>query len=134
MTQHFSMAEVIRRNREAGFHFFDPASKRFFRSIIGRRIYQGPGGVFFLTSEQFVGSTYTAPRCYSVRRFDAATGDVRTVGEFNVLDRITAARLAKKAATGAIRPRDIDEWRKARDLAAVQMREGEVRQCGLSSI
>jgi hypothetical protein len=95
MTQNFNMAEIIRRNHEAGLHFFDPESKRFFNSAIGRRVFEGPGGVFFITSERFVGSTYTAPRRYTVRHFDPRTADVRTAGEFNVLDREAAARLAR---------------------------------------
>lgn len=125
MTQFFSMAEVIRRNHEAGRHFFDPAAKRFFRSVIGRRVYQGPGGVFFLTSEQFEpGEGEPWPRRYTLRRFEPATGEVVTAGEFCVLDRMTAGRLVRKAAAGAIGPRDVDEWRKARERAEVELRAG----------
>mgnify|MGYP001561920126 CR=1 FL=1 len=121
MTKFYDMAEIIRRNERAGFHFFDPDSKRFFRSRIGSTVYQGPGGIFFTTSERFEGSTYTAPRRYTLRRFDPETGHVGKVGEFNVLSRSQAVRLAKKAAAGAVGPRDIDEWRKAREAADQQM-------------
>lgn len=111
------MADIIRRNREAGRHFFDPAARRFFRSVIGRHVYQGPGGVFFVTSERFGGPIETAPRRYTLRHFDPKTADVRTAGEAHVLDRETAEHLARKAAAGAIGPRDVDEWRKAKERA-----------------
>ena len=114
------MAEIIRRNREAGLHFFDPASRRFFHSVIGRRVYQGPGGVFFVTSERFGGPFDEVPRRYTLRHFDPRTGDVRTAGEAHVLDRETAEHLARKAAAGAIGPQDINEWRSAKEKAELE--------------
>ena len=114
------MAEIIRRNREAGRHFFDPAVRRFFRSVIGRRVYQGPGGVFFVTSERFGGPVGKAPRRYTLHHFDPRTGDVRTAGEGHVLYRETAEYLARRAAAGAIGPREIDLWRSAKEKAELE--------------
>ena len=88
-------------NRQVGHHFFDVGTKRFFRSRIGRNVYEGSGGVYFVTSEQFEGSNGSrAPRRYTVRRFDPATAHIDTVGEFNVLSAAQAQRMAAKLATG----------------------------------
>lgn len=82
-------------------HFFSSDANRFFRSRYGETVYQGPGGVYFITSEQFVGSTDdAAPRRYTVRQFIPETGSVTTAGEFNQLSRSQAVRLAKQLSDG----------------------------------
>jgi hypothetical protein len=66
-----------------GGHFFDADTMRFFRSRIGSRVFTGPGGIFFVTSEQRTGMDGTErPRTYTVRQFNPLDGDIRTVGEF----------------------------------------------------
>jgi len=70
-----TLAEIRAANKAAGFYFFEPATLRFFDSRILRAVYQGPGGVYFITSEQFHGSGgYTAPRKHTVRKFNPETG------------------------------------------------------------
>lgn len=86
-------------NRQHGQHFFDADSKRFFRSRIGQDVYEGPGGIFFTTSEQF---DHKSPRLYTVRQFNPETGACKTVGEFQQYAsssgaRRAAERMAKKA-------------------------------------
>lgn len=96
-----TMADVKRSNREAGFHFFDRATMRFFDSRVESGLYRGPGGVYFITSEQFHGSTGSQARMFTVRKFDTATGDVDTCGKFNELRFIEDARdLARQLAKG----------------------------------
>lgn len=90
--------DIRTANRVRGFHFFSPDSMRFFRTRVGERVYQGPGGVYFVTSEQFVSPGYIDPRKYTVRRFNPDTGNVGTVGEFNALSRAAAHRRAEKLA------------------------------------
>ena len=88
-------------NRQAGWHFFEPGAMRFFDSRIGRTVYEGSGGVYFVTSEQFHGSGgYTAPRKYTVHRFDPKTGRISGVGDFNKSTRAVAVRLARRCANG----------------------------------
>jgi hypothetical protein len=77
--------DIRMADRAAGRFFFEPGTMRVFRSRIGRRVYQGPGGIFFITSEQFIGSTGATPRKYTVRRFVPKPVDIRTVGGFNNL-------------------------------------------------
>ncbi len=102
----FTMYDIELRNRQKGFHWFDPSSKRFFRSRYGQAVYHGPGGIYFVSSEQFVSSTgKTSERAFTVRSFNPETGDVRSVGEFNVLTRTRAKTLAVKCAAGKVAPR-----------------------------
>jgi NADPH-dependent ferric siderophore reductase len=67
--------------RDCGNHFFDPDSMRFFDSRILSRVY---GGRYFVTSEQFHGTTGSEPRRYTVRIVTYENGrfDIDTVGEF----------------------------------------------------
>ena len=79
-----------------GGHWFDRSTMRFFRSMLSRSAYVGPGGVYFVSSEQFDDG---ARRAYTVRAWRGS--DVATVGDFNVASRETALARAKAAAAGA---------------------------------
>lgn len=70
--------DIELRNRQAGFFWFEPATKRFFKSRVSETVYEGPGGVFFVSSEKGP----SGRRMYSVRRFNKETGDISTAGEF----------------------------------------------------
>ncbi len=54
-TVKYTISDIKNINAAFGLHFFEPATLRFFRSQIERGVYQGPGGVYFITSEQFIG-------------------------------------------------------------------------------
>ena len=97
-----TMADIRYANRSKGFHFFDRAAMRFFDSRVVSAPYQGAGGCFFITSEQFHGSGgYSAPRKFTIRQFDPISGDVGTAGQFNEILHIEDARLlARKLAKG----------------------------------
>lgn len=57
--------DVRAANKNAGFHFFDPSSMRFFMSRVSKRVHPLPdGSVLFVTSEQF---DYESARLYTVR-------------------------------------------------------------------
>ena len=105
----YSIGDIKYWNRTRGFYFFERATMRFFRSRIASAPYHGKGGVFFITSEQFVGSDgHSAPRKYTVRRFDPLTGDCETAkytadgsSAFNELRHLSDARdIARKLARG----------------------------------
>ena len=53
-------------------HFFGRTTMRFFNSRILSAVYQGPGGIFFVTSERFD----ELPRHYTVRRFFPDQNDI----------------------------------------------------------
>lgn len=81
MSKFQTMNDVRRANKEHGHHFFEASSLRFFDSYIGRELIHGR---YFVTSEQFHGSTHTAPRLYTVRRVedDGSITDASTFKQF----------------------------------------------------
>lgn len=83
--------EIRAANAAAGFHFFEPATLRFFSSRVGRTVYSGTRGAYFVTSERDTVGGY--PRRYTVRRADE-TGRVETVGEFQGYATCAAAKRA----------------------------------------
>lgn len=94
--QDYTLYDIELENSQAGFHFFDPSAKRFFSSRILQDVYQGPGGIFFITSEQFDTSS---PRLYSVRQFFPDTKRIKTCGKFQGYRTTSAAkREAKRLA------------------------------------
>jgi hypothetical protein len=94
--------DIRRANAHAGKFFFSPGALRFFASRIGRAVHEGPGGIYFITSEQFETSNgWRDARRYTVRQFCPVTGEVDTVGPFNVQTRAQAARLARQLALKA---------------------------------
>lgn len=78
----------------SGSHWWDKDTMRFFGTRVSAQVYQGPGGVYFVTSEK----PPHGKRSYSVRQYHPRTKDVDTVGEFCELSRATAHRQASKLA------------------------------------
>lgn len=95
------MSEIrARYNPGEGRHFFDRSTMRFFRSKLPASGYEGPGGVFFVTSEQFAPSSGPAhPRRYTVRQL-VKEGDIDTIGDFNKMTADAARAMAKRLAAG----------------------------------
>ena len=78
-------------NKEAGQHWFDKDTMRFFDS----KIEAGPNKKdIFITSETI--GTRTCQRGYSLRQFDRETGKVETIGEMNDYSTLKEAREARK--------------------------------------
>lgn len=90
--------DIRRANNIRGLHFFERGTMRFFSSRIGQTVYQGVGGIYFVTSER--GPNADCKRLYTVRQFNPATADVKTVGPFNELTRARAIALATKLSLG----------------------------------
>lgn len=100
----WTVNEIKKAMREKGSHWFDPDTMRFFGTRVDRNVYQGTGGVYFVTSEWdgFRGQE-NGRRAYTVRQFTPDTCDIRTVdqiGKFPTLDK--AKRQAKKLAGDAL--------------------------------
>lgn len=85
--------DIKSKNRVLGHHFFERATMRFFKSRVLSDVFEGIGGTYFVTSEQFENQT----RRYTVRRM-LENGEIRTFGEFNKLSRAQALREAKRAS------------------------------------
>lgn len=90
--KYYSMNDIKRINKEKGFYFFSPDTMRFFKSRVGDSVFQGIGGIFFVTSEQF---DYDSERKYTVREFNPETGNIKTIGDFNELSYSQARSRAK---------------------------------------
>ncbi len=84
-----SIREIEAANTAAGYHFFEPATLRFFRSKVYPEVY-GQRGTYFVTSEQF---DARSPRLYTIRTIDWECR-ISTVGEFQQYPTLRAARKA----------------------------------------
>lgn len=82
-------------NKAAGLFYFEPDTMRFFKSRVLDFVAEGPGGVFFVTSEK----NESRPRLYSVREFNPTSADITTHGQFQEHD--TAAQARAEAARAA---------------------------------
>ena len=77
-------------------YFFNKDTIKFFKSRVLSEVYEGPGGIYFITSEK--GSDNI--RGYTVRHYDPITNDIRSVTQFNQLTKYYAIKEAKLAAKG----------------------------------
>ena len=97
MTTNYWTTEDIRDEmNRAGSHWWDKESMRFFGTRISTKLYQGDGGIYFVTSEQ----PPHGARKYSVRQYHPETTTIKTVGEFCQLSRSQACSLARRSADG----------------------------------
>src|SRR5260370_32870790 len=91
-------ADDIRRiMNAAGNLWFDADSMRFFGTRLCRAVYHGPGGIYFVTTEQ----PPHGQRRASVRQFyrdEAGKPQIRTVVPFCGLSRPQAQRAAARLA------------------------------------
>jgi hypothetical protein len=92
----YTMAAIKEVNKAHGGHWFDRSSMRFFDTRLGQTVYQGPGGIYFVTSEQFHDGAFHGARKFTVRQFNPETGDVETAGKFQAYTTGEGARAAAK--------------------------------------
>jgi hypothetical protein len=88
--------QIKARARAEGSHWFDPSTMRCFGSRVSSKVYDGPGGCYFVSSEQ----PPHGPREFSVRSFCKDTADIGTVGDFCSMSRGTAHAEAERQAAG----------------------------------
>lgn len=98
--EYVDMYDIELTNRQAGQHWFDADTKRFFSSRTSSHAFSGPGGVFFTSSEKCY--VEGSRRLYSVRQAIEGGKRIETVGEFQRFrSRSGAAAEAKRLALGA---------------------------------
>lgn len=92
-----SIEEVVLLSMNAGFRFFDADRMTFLRIRVHSRVYEGNGGIYFVTSESPRLTCGTGPRRYAIRRFLPKTGEVKTMEYVSsrLLAHSTAARIAR---------------------------------------
>jgi len=83
---------------DAGSHWWDSDSLYFFRCRVGEKVYQGPGGIYFVTSEK---SPWDS-RKHSCRQYIPSDKKIATIGEFCSMTRSGAHKLAKKMADASL--------------------------------
>lgn len=86
-----SVDDIVCYHRGKWFH---PSHMQFFKTRLLQVVYQGPGGIYFVTSEQGPSGV----RSYTVRQYDPETDKIYTQGVFNKLPRAAAIRNAKRYA------------------------------------
>lgn len=75
----WTIASIRAANRAAGGHWFDRQTMKHFGSRVLGYVYQGAGGVYFVSSERNRYDPSEGVR-YTVRRFDPVDADVYTAG------------------------------------------------------
>lgn len=88
--------KIKAHNAQAGYHFFDADTLRFFSSRISAEIHKGR---YFVTSEQHTSHIYgDSPRRYTIREYDPATGCVNTAQgcEFQEFATLAQAKAAMR--------------------------------------
>jgi hypothetical protein len=91
-----TMAEIRREyDPGEGRHWFDRGTMSFFGTRLPRTGRRGPGGTYFVTSEQ----PPHGDRRWSVRKL-VGPGEIETVGEFCAMTKAQAEMLAKRLAQG----------------------------------
>lgn len=90
-----SFDEFIQGNKDAGKHYFDKETMRFFDSKLVHASWNGDG--YFLTSEQFRGvNSPDGLRCWSIRKGNLHTFNVESIGEFQTYKSLARAKTALK--------------------------------------
>lgn len=90
-----SIGDIQRANAEAGQHYFEPDTMRFFSSRVSAGVH---GGRYFVTGERRGFDDYR--RAYTVR-IALDSGHVETVGEFLAYSSSAAAHRAAERAANA---------------------------------
>ncbi len=97
----WTIDQIREADQRAGRYFFSVDTMRFFSSRILPTVYEGPGGIYFITSEQFRGSDgISAPRKYTIRQFTPDPVEIRTVVGFSNMSKKQAQIIASVLAAG----------------------------------
>jgi len=102
--------------RAEGSHWFDPDSMQFFGSQIDSQVYQGPGGVYFVSSEKPPHDR----RKWSVRQFVPEGADIHTLGTFCGYGSLADAREAAREAAGQAAVTTEEKYHPVDDLEQLQ--------------
>jgi len=85
-------------SRAAGSHWFDPDTMRSFGTKILPTVYQGEGGIFFVTEDDQY--RRELPKMYTIRKWNPEDNSIHTEGEVASMTRKAAMKLARALATG----------------------------------
>ena len=95
MSNH-TILSIRKEMMENGSHWWDDDTLAFFLSKVGSYVYQGAGGIYFLSSEQPPGGE----RNWTVRKYDPVMFRISNASAFCELSESRAKELAKELAKG----------------------------------
>lgn len=98
MSRKWTINDIKQAMMDRGSHWWDASSMRFFRTTVASPVYQGPGGVFFVTRDK--SGFGDAPLRWTVRKFDPAELDIDTIGEVAGYRSAAAAQEEAKRLAG----------------------------------
>ncbi len=73
MDKRFTIEDIKRANKKAGYYFFKDDTMECFMSVIYPEVYHTEKGIFFISSERV-----PKIRVYKIREFNPETGSVGT--------------------------------------------------------
>ncbi len=79
-----------------GSHWWDHTTMRYFQSRISAEVFQGIGGIYFVSSERNRCSMYNDVRAYTVRCFDPDTLNLSNASDFGGYATRSGARIHAK--------------------------------------
>lgn len=88
---------IREHNKRAGGTWFDPGWMRWFNTTLSRNVYPTPTGGLFVASSRM---DYSHPLAWTIHAYDAATGEVSTVGEFRQYASRSGAHKAARRLAG----------------------------------
>jgi hypothetical protein len=74
----YTIDRIQQEMRARGSHWWDADTMKFFATTVDPEVYEGPGGVYFVTKDK--SGFGDAPKYWTVRGYDTERHDVRTVG------------------------------------------------------
>lgn len=95
MDTKLTISDIRYNNLTAGHKFFSRGAMKFFRSRVLRTVYQGPGGIYFVTGEM---TPESHTERYTVRQYDPQSHAIKTVGRFCALGQDAAREIARTFA------------------------------------
>lgn len=130
----YTIDDIIRRSKETGYHFFDKDAMKFFRCKVDPEVYEGPGGIFFVTSEQFEGTDgHKEPRKWTPRKFIWESGRMaHFMGEpeFNTCTKAQAHKIARESAMRVVSHKEHSDALGYNCTAAHIAPSGDCLNCG----
>jgi hypothetical protein len=91
----YTINQIQDEMNAAGSHWWDRGTMRSFGCRVSDEVYQGPGGIYFVSSEK----SYGGSRQYTVRQYSPVRKSVETIGEFCSYTRYMAHKIAKEMAS-----------------------------------
>lgn len=93
-----SINDIQTRMRAAGSHWFDADTMRFFGTAVESGVWNSADGreAYFVTRDD----RFDRSRGYTIRRYDAATNSIETIGELAEWDDLRRCKLHAKHAAG----------------------------------